>query len=407
MSTTTFTLNRAATSGTELFLTDRMISSILLNMNASVTVVMSTPQLNSHQSSRSRLLNDFFTLTSTNKHSQIQEVRLRAASADHPLTVNRGPCAGDSAASAMTIMASGDAPGTVAYAQSRPDAVHSQDRTQCTLWRHTLAEPSTSKTFIHIRHLTGWSASGRGNGTGVRNARFTNWQHVPPNWEEANSKWQLTLRRVTDTFQLKLSRVPPKVWNILDEVYQHATELERDDMRGQIHTVLQWNWAAGVATTLQGIWRRRCLYRTQTEDTTILTNAAIFHGRLGSVYLTIRYIVAFATAASYCAEAANLCHIALTQETAHGGDIPRPTVPPGTTLLFFDCGSRGNPGLGGGGGNGNRNRWRVASHTSHTLDGECVLRIPYYQQCGRIPWPTYRPPLCDTPSASGAFSGGR
>ncbi|GMF48889.1 unnamed protein product [Phytophthora fragariaefolia] len=58
------------------------------------------------------------------KHTQIQEVHLRAASANHPLTVHIGPCAGYSAAVAITIIASEDAPGTVAYAQSSLDAVH-------------------------------------------------------------------------------------------------------------------------------------------------------------------------------------------------------------------------------------------------------------------------------------------
>ncbi|GMF49283.1 unnamed protein product [Phytophthora fragariaefolia] len=60
---TMFSLKRAATSGTKLFLIEEMMPSIFTKLNSSVTVSTSVSHSKSQQAVRNHLSNDFLTLT--------------------------------------------------------------------------------------------------------------------------------------------------------------------------------------------------------------------------------------------------------------------------------------------------------------------------------------------------------
>ncbi|KAE9178836.1 hypothetical protein PF005_g23916 [Phytophthora fragariae] len=160
---------------------------------------------------------------------------------------------------------------------------------------------------------------------------------------------EISEQRIHATFGLKLVYVPVGIWEFLDELHRQDTEETRDKVRGQVHQLLQWCWALGVVTTLQAIWRRRCLYRKNLEDTSAHAAAAILHGRLRSAYLTIRSYATAPSTPQHRVAAAKLCYLALTSRTEHASYIPRPISSAERRLLFFDGGSRGNPGPGGAG----------------------------------------------------------
>ncbi|GMF34938.1 unnamed protein product [Phytophthora fragariaefolia] len=150
-------------------------------------------------------------------------------------------------------------------------------------------------------------------------------------------------------FSLRLKHVPPKVLQLLDDIMCDEADKEKDATRGQVHTLLQWSWAVGVLTTPQGIWRRRCLYREQLEDTSIHRAEAVIRGRLRSVYHIIRNIATDQNSSPHRHAAAKICLLALTNVTWEGMAVVGPACTTQHTLLFFDGGSRGNPGPGGAG----------------------------------------------------------
>ncbi|GMF18698.1 unnamed protein product [Phytophthora fragariaefolia] len=139
------------------------------------------------------------------------------------------------------------------------------------------------------------------------------------------------------------------MWQLLDDFMCDASDKEKDAARGQVHTLMQWSWPVGVLTTLQGIWWRRCLYRVQLEDTSVHRAEAVLRGRLTSVYHTIRHVATEQNASMHRHAAAKVCVLALTTVACAGMSVPGQVCPIQHTLLFFDGGSRGNPGPGGAG----------------------------------------------------------
>ncbi|GMF52816.1 unnamed protein product [Phytophthora fragariaefolia] len=133
---------------------------------------------------------------------------------------------------------------------------------------------------------------------------------------------------------------------MLDEIYPCMLDSEKDSIRWHLHQLLQWNWELGILITLHSIWRRRGDYRDGLEDTSTSFAAAVLHGRLRSACLTIRFLVP-TDAAVPITEAAKVFYLALTQIPLEGVQVPRPTCSARHTLLFFDGGSRGNPGPDG------------------------------------------------------------
>ncbi|GMF42316.1 unnamed protein product [Phytophthora fragariaefolia] len=150
----------------------------------------------------------------------------------------------------------------------------------------------------------------------------------------------------SSVFRLMLVAVPSDVWTLLEDIHASKTATVQDAIRGHLHQLLQWSWTLGVLTTLQGIWRRRCKYRDCIEDTTATTAEDLLHGRLRSAYILIRVIVPSGSTAAR-RKAATVCLRALTTDAAIPTTIPRPTCTNSQIFLFFDGGSRGNPGPGG------------------------------------------------------------
>ncbi|GMF43486.1 unnamed protein product [Phytophthora fragariaefolia] len=148
-------------------------------------------------------------------------------------------------------------------------------------------------------------------------------------------------------FDLTLAKVPPGI-----AVIGHHS-LRQDGRRPGCHSgprspttpvVLGF----GVVTTLQDVWRRRCLYRDCLEDMAVTFAEALLHGRLRSAYLTIRILLPVSATESKV-EAARIGFLALTQAAQVSPSIHSATCNTRHTFLFFDSGSRGNSGPSGAG----------------------------------------------------------
>ncbi|EGZ06456.1 hypothetical protein PHYSODRAFT_417971, partial [Phytophthora sojae] len=106
-------------------------------------------------------------------------------------------------------------------------------------------------------------------------------------------------------------------------------------------------WRLGVVLTLHAIWKWRSRCRDPVEDMSAHRAMALLSGRLAKGYLTLRERALGSPAAPHIHQAARLAHAVLTA----GGDTT-PEYAAGALetsrfLLFFDGGSRGNPGPGG------------------------------------------------------------
>ncbi|KAG7376700.1 hypothetical protein PHYPSEUDO_012865 [Phytophthora pseudosyringae] len=173
-------------------------------------------------------------------------------------------------------------------------------------------------------------------------------------WQLVQAPWRV-LGATADTiqarniFSLELAVVPPALWQILDELYHHLPEEEREDVRRHVHGVMQHCWNIGVVVMLQAIWKRRCRYRDTYEDATAERALALLQGRLRTAYLTIRLTTLSTTRQPAHHMAAKVCRTALTQTSSHSLGGLTPTTEREQLVLFFDGGSRGNPGPGGSG----------------------------------------------------------
>ncbi|OWZ14410.1 reverse transcriptase [Phytophthora megakarya] len=174
-------------------------------------------------------------------------------------------------------------------------------------------------------------------------------------WNTFHEAWRIQGLMVNELskFTIDLPNVPTEMWTRLDRAYANVTQQERNAIAAEIYDVINAFWRIGTVTTLQAIWRRRCSYWTSAGIITADVAPAILRGRLTNGYATVRHHLFEQTDNLACKRAIMLVSGALATDS----NYPTQTVPRTlsslnrtcTHVLFFDGGSRGNPGPGGSG----------------------------------------------------------
>ncbi|GMF61698.1 unnamed protein product [Phytophthora fragariaefolia] len=116
-----------------------------------------------------------------------------------------------------------------------------------------------------------------------------------------------------------------------------------------VQPVVETARALGVAITLQAIWRRRADYWDPVRDASVHHASAILTGRLRQAYINVRLLMTQISPSRGRHEAAKIVSYALLWNHSCGRPSRPIALSKPVTILFFDGGSRGNPGPGGSG----------------------------------------------------------
>ena len=151
----------------------------------------------------------------------------------------------------------------------------------------------------------------------------------------------------TSAFALQLPAVPAGIWDYADALFPTLSPKAREATLQHLHHVAACCWRLGTALFFHGVWRWRVAYYDPLNNVEAAHHHALLIDRLRQGYRTIQHYLHDGTGTAGARRAAAIMCRALTANWAPS------TGPPNSTnhrfLLFFDGGSRGNPGPGGSG----------------------------------------------------------
>lgn len=139
--------------------------------------------------------------------------------------------------------------------------------------------------------------------------------------------------------------VPPGIWIHLRDAHPWLGPAVLTSVKERIHTATEQCWRVGILTVLQLIWQ----WRVAHFDVTKTTNLGAFAARL-----SIRLLQGYRTVLAKAQRAPLAVRIA-TEIVVTALQVHQPLAAPmenssgAVYVLFFDGGSRGNPGPGGSG----------------------------------------------------------
>lgn len=148
-------------------------------------------------------------------------------------------------------------------------------------------------------------------------------------------------------FTMDLPEMPPGIWTRAEEIYPELPQLDSRKMQACLYDVAAACWRLGVALFLHATWRWRVEHFDSLNDITEMSHKARFASRLQQGYRTIHLYLREGNSQAGIARAARVLRDAL--QGGHQYGPPRQLTGRGRYVLFFDGGSRGNPGPGGAG----------------------------------------------------------
>ena len=176
-------------------------------------------------------------------------------------------------------------------------------------------------------------------------------------WADIRARWQQLGENVIDDaprvcFSLEMPETPERAWNAVRATL--SDEEDEDPLRDELYPVVSLLWRHTAVATLHAIWCAQLRLRHEpTASATVMRaviNASI-HGGLSSLGHLMRDFDSDAHRTPRGRVMAVL--VATLQDLLSERDrdrtCPRPLASRSVFLLFFDGGSRGNPGPGGSG----------------------------------------------------------
>ncbi|OWZ02759.1 hypothetical protein PHMEG_00025624 [Phytophthora megakarya] len=144
-----------------------------------------------------------------------------------------------------------------------------------------------------------------------------------------------------------LPQVPSGVWSLAEKMFPHLSEA--DGVKPTICITMEAEscWRIGVALYFHAVWRWRVAFYDELNNVTLEHHTATFNSRLRHGYATVHLHLRSGPHIDTMERAANVLRTALNSKW-------NPSVEVGITgcvhyVLFFDGGSRENPGPGGSG----------------------------------------------------------
>lgn len=189
----------------------------------------------------------------------------------------------------------------------------------------------------------------------LRRVLLTPWRGLDMSEEEVESS----------IFGLKLSRVPEGIWKVAEQLHEPTTTTSVAFVE-RVEGLTDNCWRLGAATYFHAVWRWRVEHFDKNNNVTDGHHTTALQSRLLHGYETVRAHM-YSTSTRDLSNKANAVLRTPLLKSEPVTKQPEPPHSAAVYLLFFDGGSRDNPGPGGSGS--------IVIRSGHPLDGVKVCWI--------------------------------